>query len=447
MSRLNSSIKLLVMAGNTILLLLGTVFAIASLLIYLGRIDSLNFESASTDTGTRNGVKALAREVFLVSFGLVVLTIWGCLGSIYQTSRRSNDASQRRDDKNKSCCIQGRRLLGIHEIGLVILFVVSWNQSSIWNKRLKSLEMVMQDQLYHPNYDRFETYIAQYFNTAYFESICSSSSSVNKDPRDRASMKSSSYLFEDWVNDHCPLTMSYKVCGNQCSINMQSECDRNWLPEYCCPNQKFCFIGMSQSESIIENENVNVNENYANNAAATATLTTTRTHQQHHINNRNQYREACPYQQCRYPALKQTIQILKPFIQLIQMFVYLSALMIILTILLICYNPRDTIEIELLKAGVIAQNQIESIRQMRQGKQLSINKSGRPTLFLDNNNDNGGVNGGDLEEQTPLQRKTSSRKSLSTRATSTSNMTSRRTRRTKSSRVSPTTAANNSNEE
>ena len=58
--------------------------------------------------------------------------------------------------------------------------------------------------------------------------------------------------------------------------------------------------------------------------------------------------------------------------------------MIIFTVLLICYNPRDDIEIELLKTGVMTQQQMESIRELRTSNKLSFS-NGRPSIIFDGN--------------------------------------------------------------
>ena len=56
--------------------------------------------------------------------------------------------------------------------------------------------------------------------------------------------------------------------------------------------------------------------------------------------------------------------------------------MIIFTILLICYNPRDDIEVELLKTGVMTEEDVQSLRALRSTNKLSFSKA-RPTIAWD----------------------------------------------------------------
>ena len=51
--------------------------------------------------------------------------------------------------------------------------------------------------------------------------------------------------------------------------------------------------------------------------------------------------------------------------RLIQLIACLSGTMIIFTCLLICYNPRDNIEMELLKTGVMTQDDLETIQKLK----------------------------------------------------------------------------------
>jgi len=62
--------------------------------------------------------------------------------------------------------------------------------------------------------------------------------------------------------------------------------------------------------------------------------------------------------------------------------------MTVFTCLLICYNPRDDLGEELVKTGVMTEEDIESLRSLKlSGKQLSMkSKNGRPTIVMDEKN-------------------------------------------------------------
>ena len=55
----------------------------------------------------------------------------------------------------------------------------------------------------------------------------------------------------------------------------------------------------------------------------------------------------------------------RPLYTGLQAIAWTSALMIMLTILLICYNPRDDIEKELLKTGALTEDDIEKVKEKR----------------------------------------------------------------------------------
>lgn len=52
----------------------------------------------------------------------------------------------------------------------------------------------------------------------------------------------------------------------------------------------------------------------------------------------------------------------------------LSTLMLVLSCLLICFHARDEIEIELLKAGVMSEDDIEAIRRLKESNHVQINR-------------------------------------------------------------------------
>jgi hypothetical protein len=63
----------------------------------------------------------------------------------------------------------------------------------------------------------------------------------------------------------------------------------------------------------------------------------------------------------------------------------LSAVMLILSCLLICFNPRDDndIEIELLKSGVMSEEDIDAIRRLRESKNITTARGGIPFNSMD----------------------------------------------------------------
>ena len=54
--------------------------------------------------------------------------------------------------------------------------------------------------------------------------------------------------------------------------------------------------------------------------------------------------------------------------------------MLVLSCLLICFNPRDDIEIELLKSGVMSEEDIEAIQRLKENKNAN---TGRGSILLE----------------------------------------------------------------
>ena len=50
---------------------------------------------------------------------------------------------------------------------------------------------------------------------------------------------------------------------------------------------------------------------------------------------------------------------------------FLASILIIFICLLVCYNPRDEIEVELLKTGVMTDEDIETIRRLKSEHKFS----------------------------------------------------------------------------
>jgi len=59
--------------------------------------------------------------------------------------------------------------------------------------------------------------------------------------------------------------------------------------------------------------------------------------------------------------------------------------MIVGTCLLICYNPRDDLEVELLKTGVMTEEDVNTIRKLKRisGRNFSYQKGTKSSINLD----------------------------------------------------------------
>jgi len=210
---------------------------------------------------------------------------------------------------------RGRSILSTHQLLLIGVLMITVTQSSKWTKREKSINIVLSDIKNYPNYDQFEEQISEYFNAAYFEGNC------EENPND-------SWMVQ-WVSENCPSTMAQKQCN--LSFLERYTCDTScdepiWTAFKCCPSELQCDEG---------------------------------------------YIETCPYHQCRLRALTTVQSWLSPFRKSLQFVAILSATMIVLTCLLICYNPRDDLEDELLKTGVMTENDIAAMKKMRSSSKLS----------------------------------------------------------------------------
>lgn len=313
MTRLNSSIKLIMMVGEAIFLLLAIAMAILSTLVSSGEIHPLNFTEAH-----RN-----AQLILLISIGVIFCTIFGCCGAVNQIIR-------------KGACA-GRRILSLHQLLLFCVLALSYISMKQLRLRERSISVVLSDITQYPVYDSFETHLDRYFNSAYFEGICADNSS--------------SVWIMDWVNRNCPLTMGKDAC--ELSAESREVCDTTckmspWQKESCCPSENLCLVEEQLS--------------------------------------------TCPYNQCRFQVLKEARSMIKNGVTLLQVFACLSIIMIIFTCLLICYNPRDEIEIELLKTGVMTEDDIETIKKLKNDNIFSYEKGNgntQGTINLDSLIDSG----------------------------------------------------------
>lgn len=217
----------------------------------------------------------------------------------------------------------GRRVLSSYQVMLLFLLLYSIKQCITLKNREKSIDMVLSDPSRFPRYDKFEADISRHFDSAYFEGICT------ERPYE-------SWVVE-WLNKKCPETMRQQKCylnGRKRYI-CDTTCDyAPWRPDMCCPSRELCDANVPES---------------------------------------------CPYYQCRFAVLTEIRWWMRPFTVGIQFVAWLAGIMIMLTCLLICYNPRDDLEHELIKTGVMTEDDIEQIKESRrkgQEKQSLIGHRG-----------------------------------------------------------------------
>lgn len=93
----------------------------------------------------------------------------------------------------------------------------------------------------------------------------------------------------------------------------------------------------------------------------------------------------CPYHLCRRGILLQIESVMSRIARTVYFLSILSGIMIILTCLLICYNPADSIEVELVKAGILHYEDLQTIRNLKKEnkKKFSFEKGTRNTLNLE----------------------------------------------------------------
>mmetsp|Transcript_6267 Transcript_6267/g.11846 ORF Transcript_6267/g.11846 Transcript_6267/m.11846 type:complete len:378 (-) Transcript_6267:334-1467(-) len=290
MSRLNATIKLVVLLGDAIFLILAIGLIILSGMANSGKITELNFDLA----------KRLASVVLLASIVLLSMTIYGCCGSLNQTVR------------NGFC--SGRRSLCFHQLILIVILIVSIVQTSSLERRETSVKMVIDNQEQFTSYDSFETQLDAFFNREYFDRTC-----PDTEQSQGAVSGGGNHLVMQWVDDYCPDIMRSQECLNMACTYITKADDKT--TNLLCPNQNQC-----------------INQGLT---------------------------ESCPYYQCRIPILGKVKDILSPTLLILRSLSILSGIMVTFTCLLICYNPRDDIEIELLKTGVMTEEDVENIRRLK----------------------------------------------------------------------------------
>ena len=259
--------------------------------------------------------KETAQLVGIIAGAVFVCTCYGCCGALRQTLR-------------KGLCT-GRRMLCIHKLLLLAVLLFTLSQYEWINKREHSLRLVAADKQLYSEYDSFEKKTSTLFNNAYFESICSSEDDT-----------STAWLL-DFVDENCPLNMN----GEKCALSSSNKktCDTscsalNGLTDItsldikqCCPSQELCNEGA---------------------------------------------RAACPYERCRVGIATELLNWAHHAKIVTQFVCSLAGFLLLLSFLLICFNPRDEIEQELLKTGVMTEEDVEAIRQLKETHNVKSKRRG-----------------------------------------------------------------------
>jgi hypothetical protein len=254
-----------------------------------------------------------AMWVLALSSMLLVCTCFGCLGAIRQTLRRG--------------CFSGRRMLFMHYLIVLTGMIFSVSRYEWLVKREQSMKLVISNPASYP-YDAFERRISGYFNNAYFDSLCSDDTSTK--------------ALLDFVDLRCPVTMGRTYCAlpESKKWNCDTSCRAakgSVSPTVsdlmrCCPSEELC-----KDEDDV----------------------------------------SCPYHRCRVGIMQELHRWAAPTIAAARFIIALMALILILSCLLICYNPRDEIEVELLKTGVMSVEDVEAIRRLRQSNNVVMKRGSK----------------------------------------------------------------------
>ena len=322
MARLNNTIKLLFCCGELFFLLVSLICLAASCLVYVGKIDALQF----------NAARSTAELILLLSTAMLICTCFGCCGMFRQTIRKA-----------KVCCFTGRRILCLHQVLLLTVLLFTVSQYEWLNKREYSMRSVVSGNELLQEYDSFERRVSKFFNQAYFESLCSEDASGKEkwllnfvDEKCPDSMKNM---------NSCALTPSQrKTCDTTCSALRGLTFTSIDLMQ-CCPSEDLCNSGNLQS---------------------------------------------CPYQRCRLEISLELLRWASYTKIFTQCVCALAGLMIVLSLLLICFNPRDEIEVELLKTNVMTEQDLEMIRRLKNSHNVTTKRRGSVSeddlnLLKDNN--------------------------------------------------------------
>jgi hypothetical protein len=231
---------------------------------------------------------------FTFGAAAMFITCLGCIGAANQVQR-------------DGCC-PGRCVLGYYQLMLIgnitaFVFIGVYLSST-----LSSVQYTL-DNDGNTEYDQFEEEISTRFNSNYFAALCS------EFPENTWFLK--------WTGGICPDTMSLGNCALSTNdiepLSTREECSSAtqclfspFNPNKCCPDEQAC-----------------TDETWG--------------------------RASCPYEQCRSETLQWFVDKLDPFVSFCVIVTYISIGMMFLTCLLICYNPKDSVEKELVKTGVLVQ--------------------------------------------------------------------------------------------
>lgn len=257
--------------------------------------------------------KETASWILALSSMVFVCTCFGCFGAIRQTLRRG--------------CFSGRRMLCLHKLVILIVLVFSASQYEWLDKREKNMKLVISNHTFYP-YDAFERRIGTYFNNAYFDSLCSD------DPSTKALLS--------FVDLRCPERMGQKYCTLPekkkmlCDTSCPAAKGNSNFTAYdlmiCCPSEESCKGGNDAS---------------------------------------------CPYHRCRVGIMQELHRWAAPTIVAARFVIALMVLILILSCLLICYNPRDEIEVELIKTGVMSAEDVEAIRRLKESNNVVMKRGSK----------------------------------------------------------------------
>lgn len=326
MSRLNGTIKLIFLVGDSLLILLSVVVILLSSFALSDRyITFLGY--LAIDNFKRYSLYAVVASSIL----FIASTLCGCCGSIRQVRREG--------------VFSGRRILGLFQLCLVALFAVTASSMVAVNRRESLLLSALadptafrQNQQYHP----FEKHLSILFNDAYFDAVCAGGISSFS-----SSSQSGPWLrVRDWIKNNCPPSPTigrHEFCATdrrdllQCNVSCEDRIAANGDASdsdsdlQCCSAETLCKIGVL---------------------------------------------DACPYQNCRPQVLEEATAWLGRLGLALRVVAILSSIMGALTCLLICYSPRDDIEAELYKAGVFTAADVENIKKLKQERLFTFDSRG-----------------------------------------------------------------------
>jgi hypothetical protein len=210
-----------------------------------------------------------------------------------------------RQTKRRGCLFaRGRIMLCAHQLLLItIMFFGIVNLRYLQNQALR-MNAIVADVANFPEYNNFERHVSSYVNQLYFAESFQESAAA------------------DWLRklyeDKCPKILSH--CADQSETEVNDEyCD--FSTKLCCPDERLCLDSGLKS--------------------------------------------ACAYDMCRPQLLSYLYGLVRPATIFVQVVLMVTLLMLILSCLLICFNKRDEIEVEMLKSGNLAEEDIVAIRERR----------------------------------------------------------------------------------